>query len=79
MPVLGAMCFFAISSAFGISQRTLQFSALPPNSKLLKDVEHNEVSIWIREQICDLGYDEDVADKVANVLASFTRQVLMEM
>ena len=34
---------------------------------------------WIREQICDLGYDEDVADKVANVSASFTRQVLMEM
>ena len=59
--------------------RTLQFSALPPNSKLLKDVERNEMPNWIREQICDLGYDEDVADKVANVSASFTRQVLMEM
>ncbi|CAE7941970.1 unnamed protein product, partial [Symbiodinium sp. KB8] len=46
---------------------------------LLKDVEHNEVSNWIREQICDLEYGEDVADKVANVSASFTRQVLMEM
>ena len=59
--------------------RTLQFSALPPNSKLLKDVEHNEVSNWVREQICDLGYAEHIADKVANVSASFTRQVLMEM
>ena len=34
---------------------------------------------WIREQMCDLRYDKGVADKVANVLASFTRQVLMEM
>ena len=34
---------------------------------------------WIREQICDLGYAEHIADKVANVSASFTRQVLMEM
>ena len=59
--------------------RTLQFSALPPNTKLLKDVERNEVTNWVREQMCDLEYDEDIANKVANVLASFTRPVLMEM
>ena len=59
--------------------RTLRFSALPPNSKLLKDVERNEVTSWVREQMCDLEYDEDIANKVANVLASFTRPVLMEM
>ena len=59
--------------------RTLQFSALPPNSKLLKDVERNEMPNWVWEQICDLGYEKHTADKVANVLASFTRQVLMEM
>ena len=59
--------------------RTLQFSALPPNSKLLKDVEHNEVPSWIREQICDLGYHEDIANKVVKALASFTMEVLMEM
>ena len=71
------LCHFF--SFWHFAARTLQFSALPPNSKLLKDVEHNEVSNWIREQICDLEYGEDVADKVANVSASFTRQVLMEM
>ena len=59
--------------------RTLLFSALPPNSKLLKDVGCNEMPNWIREQMCDFGYDEDIANKVANVLASFTREVLMEM
>ena len=45
----------------------------------LSKVQPEEVTNWIREQTCDLGYDEDVADKVANVSASFTRQVLMEM
>ena len=59
--------------------RTLQFSALPPNSKLLKDVEHNEVPSWIREQICDLEYDEDIANKVVNALSVFPRKVLTEM
>ena len=59
--------------------RTLQFSALPPNSKLLKDVEHNEVPSWIREQMCDLDYDEDIANKVVNALSVFPRKVLAEM
>ena len=59
--------------------RTLQFSALPPNSKLLKDVEHNEVPSWIREQMCDLEYDEDIANKVVNALSVFPRNVLAEM
>ena len=59
--------------------RTLQFSALPPNSKQLKDVEHNEVPSWIREQICDLDYDEDVANKVVNALSGYRRKGLMEV
>ena len=58
--------------------RTLQFSALPPNSKLLKDVEHNEVSNWIREQMCDLGYDEDVANKMAKALSFYSPSALAE-
>ena len=56
--------------------RTLQLSALPPNSKLLKDVEHNEVSNWIREQMCDLGYDEDVANKMAKALSFYSPSAL---
>ena len=59
--------------------RTLQFFALPPNSKLLKDVEHNEVPSWIREQMCDLDYDEDIANKVVNALSVFPTKVLAEM
>ena len=59
--------------------RTLQFSALPPNSKLLKDVEHNEVPSWIREQMCDLDYDEDIANKVVNALSGYRRKGLMEV
>ena len=71
------LCHFCCFWHF--AARTLQFSALPPNSKLLKDVEHNEVPSWIREQICDLGYHEDIANKVVKALASFTMEVLMEM
>ena len=59
--------------------RTLQFSALPPNSKLLKDVERNEVTNWIREQMCDLEYDESIANKVVEALSAFTMPVLTEM
>ena len=59
--------------------RTLQFSALPPNAKLLKDVERNEVTSWVREQMCDLGFDTGVSDKVVRALASFTGQELSEM
>ncbi|CAE7251803.1 unnamed protein product [Symbiodinium sp. CCMP2592] len=46
---------------------------------LVHDLERNEMPNWIREQMCDLEYDEDIANKVANVFASFTRPVLMEM
>ena len=80
MLVLGAMCFFAISSAFGISQREPYSSLpLPPNSKLLKDVERNEMPNWIREQICDLEYDEDIANKVVDALSGYRRKGLMEV
>ena len=44
----------------------------------LSEVQPEEVTNWVREQICELEY-EDIANKVANVLASFTRPVLMEM
>ena len=59
--------------------RTLQFSALPPNSKLLKDVERNEVTNWVREQICDLEYYEDIANKVVDALSGYRRKGLMEV
>ena len=59
--------------------RTLQFSALPPNTKLLKDVEHNEMPNWIREQMCDLEYDEDIANKVVDALSGYRRKGLMEV
>ena len=58
--------------------RTLQFSALPPNTKLLKDVERNEIPNWIREQMCDLGYDEGVADKMAEALSFYSPSALAE-
>ena len=58
--------------------RTLQFSALPPNSKLLKDVERNEVTNWVREQMCDLGYDEGVSAKMAEALAFYSPSALAE-
>ena len=58
--------------------RTLQFSALPPNSKLLKDVEHNEVPSWIREQMCDLGYDKGVSDNMAEALSFYSPSALVE-
>ena len=58
--------------------RTLQFSALPPNSKLLKDVERNEVTNWVREQMCDLGYDEGVSDKMAEALSFYGPSALAE-
>ena len=59
--------------------RTLQFSFLPPNSKLLKDVERNGVPNWIRERMCELGYDENIANKAVETLSTFTMPVLMEM
>ncbi|CAL1139121.1 unnamed protein product [Cladocopium goreaui] len=59
--------------------RALQFSALPPNTKMLKDVEHNEVPSWIREQMCDLEYDEDIANKVVDALSGYRRKGLMEV
>ena len=58
--------------------RTLQFSALPPNSKLLKDVERNEVTNWVREQICDLEYDEDIANKVVDALSGYRHMEVSE-
>ena len=58
--------------------RTLQFSALPPKSKLLKDVEHNEVPNWIREQMCDLGYDKGVSDNMAEALSFYSPSALVE-
>ena len=58
--------------------RTLQFSALPPNSKLLKDVERNEVTNWVWEQMCDLGYDEGVSDKMAEALSFYSPSALAE-
>ena len=70
------LCHFFCFRHF--AARTLQFSALPPKSKLLKDVEHNEVPNWIREQICDLEYDEDIANKVVNALSGYRRKGLME-
>ncbi|CAL1145573.1 unnamed protein product, partial [Cladocopium goreaui] len=58
--------------------RTLQFSALPPNTKLLKDVEHNEMPNWIREQMCDLGYDKGVSDNMAKALSFYSPSALVE-
>ena len=58
--------------------RTLQFSALPPNTKLLKDVEHNEMPSWIREQMCDLGYDKGVSDNMAKALSFYSPSALVE-
>ncbi|CAL1130353.1 unnamed protein product [Cladocopium goreaui] len=58
--------------------RTLQFSALPPNTKLLKDVEHNEMPNWIREQMCDLGYDKGVSDNMAEALSFYSPSALVE-
>ena len=58
--------------------RTLQFSALPPNSKLLKDVERTEVTNWVREQMCDLGYDEGVSDKMAEALSFYSPSAVAE-
>ena len=58
--------------------RTLQFSALPPNTKLLKDVEHNEMPNWIREQMCDLGYDKGVSDNMAEALSFYSPLALVE-
>eukprot|EP00439_Symbiodinium_sp_Y106_P057946 s4705_g8.t1 len=55
--------------------RTLQFSFLPPNSKLLKDVERNGVPNWIRERMCELGYDENIANKAVETLSTFTMPV----
>ena len=58
--------------------RTLQFSALPPNSKLLKDVERNEVTNWVREQMCDLGFDTGVSEKMAEALSFYSPSALAE-
>ncbi|CAL1155433.1 unnamed protein product, partial [Cladocopium goreaui] len=58
--------------------RTLQFSALPPNTKLLKDAEHNEMPNWIREQMCDLGYDKGVSDNMAEALSFYSPSALVE-
>ena len=58
--------------------RTLQFSALPPNSKLLKDVERNEVTNWVREQMCHLGFDTGVSEKMAEALSFYSPSALAE-
>ena len=58
--------------------RTLQFTALPPNSKLLKDVERNEVTNWVREQMCDLGFDTGVSEKMAKALSFYSPSALAE-
>ena len=71
------LCHFFCFWHFAV--RTLQFSALPPNSKLLKDVERNEMPNWIRQQICDLEYDEDIANKVVDALSGYRRKGLMEV
>ena len=71
------LCHFF--SFWHFAARTLQFSALPPNSKLLKDVERNEMPNWIRKQICDLEYDEDIANKVVDALSGYRRKGLMEV
>ena len=58
--------------------RILQFSALPPNTKLLKDVERNEVTNWVREQMCDLGFDTGVSEKMAEALSFYSPSALAE-
>ena len=45
----------------------------------LSEVQPEEVTNWIREQMCDLEYDEDITNKVANALSGYRRKGLMEV
>ena len=44
----------------------------------LSEVQREEVTSWVREQMCDLQYDEDVADKMAEALSFYSPSALAE-
>ena len=44
----------------------------------LSEVQPEEVTSWVREQMCDLQYDEDVAHKMAEALSFYRPSALAE-
>ena len=61
--------------------RTLQFSALPHEFKAvegLSGAQPEDVPSWIREQMCDLGYDKGVSDNMAEALSFYSPSALVE-
>ena len=44
----------------------------------LSEVQPEEVTNWVREQICDLGYDTGVSEKMAEALSFYSPSALAE-